>query len=207
MNPSFSGSYAAGALRRTALVGVMAGLLPWGSLAGAQSSETSWHSLFNGKNLSGWVSMNDGVFIITNDCIRLVRGSGWLRSERRYTNFVFEGESRGLQTNYNSGYFLRAVLEGKPFPTEVWQVNLKQSSLGSLLKGSKTVQQATVPGLPAEQWFKFRMEARGHKLTLDIDGQRAWEFNDFDADYGYIGLQAEGRAFDFRNLRIQELRP
>jgi hypothetical protein len=47
------------------------------------------------------------------------------------------------------------------------------------------------------------MELRGRKLTLDVDGERAWEFNEFDAPHGYIGLQAEGKAFDFRNLRVQ----
>jgi hypothetical protein len=149
--------------------------------------------------------MNDGVFIVTNDMIRLLRGSGWLRTERQYTNFVLEAESRGLQTNYNSGYFLRAVLHGKPFPDEVWQVNLKQAALGSLLKGSPTIVPATVPGIHAGEWFKFRMEARGTKLTLDINGMRSWEFDKFDSPYGYIGLQAEGRAFDFRNITIQEL--
>jgi unsaturated rhamnogalacturonyl hydrolase len=162
-------------------------------------------SLFNGKDLSGWVSMNGGVFIVTNGNIRLLKGSGWLRTERQYTNFVLEAESRGLQTNYNSGYFLRAVLQGKPFPDEVWQVNLKQSALGSLLKGSPTVQPATVPAIPAGEWFKFRMEARGTKLTLDINGVRSWEFEKFDSPYGYIGLQAEGRAFDFRSITVQEL--
>ena len=49
------------------------------------------------------------------------------------------------------------------------------------------------------------MEAKGRKLTLDVNGQRAWEFDKFDADHGYLGLQAEGKSFDFRNLRVQEL--
>jgi unsaturated rhamnogalacturonyl hydrolase len=164
-----------------------------------------WQSLFNGRDLSGWVSMNDGVFIATNSNIRLVKGHGWLRTERQYTNFVFEAEWRALHTNYNSGFFLRAGLDGKPFPTDVWQVNLKETSLGSLLKGSPTVQPSTSPSLPINQWFTFRMDARGNKLILDINGRRAWEFNQFDAPYGYLGLQAEGHAFDFRNLRVRDL--
>ena len=38
-----------------------------------------------------------------------------------------------------------------------------------------------------------------------MDGERAWEFKELDADRGYIGIQAENKAFDFRNIRIQEL--
>ena len=49
------------------------------------------------------------------------------------------------------------------------------------------------------------MELSGRKLVLDVNGQRAWEFNDLDAGPGYLGLQAEGKAFDFRNLRVLEL--
>ena len=51
------------------------------------------------------------------------------------------------------------------------------------------------------------MEVRGRTITLDVDGERAWEFKELDADRGYIGIQAEGKAFDFRNIRVQELRP
>jgi hypothetical protein len=165
-------------------------------------------SLFNGKDLSGWVPMNGAVFTVTNGVIHLAKSTGWLRTEKQYTNFIFEAEWRALETNYNSGFFLRAGLEGKPFPTEVWQVNLKETALGSLMKGSKTVVPfPTTPGLrtPPLEWVAFRMEARGKTLTLEISGKRAWQFEQLEPGSGYIGLQAEGRMFDFRNLRIQEL--
>ena len=163
-----------------------------------------WQSLFNGNNLSGWVPMNDAVFFATNGCIHLAKSSGWLRTERQFTNFVFEAEWRALHSNYNSGFFLRAGLTGKPFPTEVWQVNLKESALGSLLKGSKTVQPSSTARRPVDEWNTFRIEASGQTLTLFVNGERAWRFEEFDAEHGYIGLQAEGSAFDFRKLRVVE---
>jgi hypothetical protein len=174
-------------------------------LANRRVEGHNWQTLFNGSDLSGWTPMNDGVFLVTNRCLRLVKGMGWLRSERACTNFVFEAEWRALQTNYNSGFFLRAGLEGRPFPTDVWQVNLKESALGSLMRGSKTVVPSNFPKLPLNQWCKFRMEVSGRKVVLSIDDRRAWEFADLDAPWGYVGLQAEGKAFDFRNLRLQEL--
>jgi hypothetical protein len=164
-----------------------------------------WVSLFNGKDLSGWLPMNDGVFSATNGTIHLAKGMGWLRTERPYTNFIFEAEWRALQTNYNSGFFLHAGLDGKPFPTDVWQVNLKETALGSLLKGAKTIVPSTTAAVPVNQWFKFRMELSGHKLVLTVNGERTWEYDNLDAGPGFIGLQAEGKAFDFRNLRLQEL--
>jgi hypothetical protein len=164
-----------------------------------------WESLFNGKDLTGWVPMNGGIYLATNGVIHLAKGNGWLRTEKEYTNFVLEAEWRALEPKYNSGFFLRAGLEGRPFPTDVWQVNLKESALGELLKGSVNKVPSVTPPMPLNQWVKFRMEARGRKLTLDVDGKRAWEFNELEADHGYIGLQAEGKSFDFRNVRVQEL--
>ena len=179
--------------------------LPLLSWAADTEPPREWLVIFNGRDLSGWQSMNEAHFQATNGMIHLSRGMGWLRTEREYTNFIFEAEWRAVHTNYNSGFFLRAGLTGKPFPTDVWQVNLKDVALGSLLIGSKTVVPAVTPKLPINEWCTFRMEARGHKLTLDINGQRAWEYNEFNPEHGFLGLQAEGHAFDFRNLRVQEL--
>ncbi len=164
-----------------------------------------WESLFNGKDLTGWAPVHDVTFVVTNGNLRLVTGMGWLRTEKQYTNFVFEAEWRALVPAYDSGFFIRAGMEGKPWPKDGWQVNLARSALGSLVRGYKTVVPAETPPMALNKWVKFRMEVRGKKLTLDVDGERAWEFNDLDADAGYIGIQAENKAFDFRSLRIQEL--
>jgi hypothetical protein len=168
-------------------------------------ADGKWESLFNGKDLTGWVAMNDGVFTVTNGVLHIQKSSGWLRTEKEFGDFVFEAEWRALETNYNSGFFVRAGLEGKPFPTDVWQVNTKESAVGSFLKGSTTVVPSKTPKMPVNEWVKFRIEARGRNLTLDVNGARVWEFNELEPDHGYIGVQTEGKAFDFRNLRIREL--
>jgi hypothetical protein len=164
-----------------------------------------WISLFNGTDLSGWVKMNGGTFTATSGILHLEGGKGWLRTEKEYGDFILEAEWRGLETNYNSGIFLRAPLEGNPWATNIWQVNTKQSAIGELLQGSvKTVKSVTLP-VPAGEWVKFRIEARGTNLSLDVNGQRVWEYYGLEPARGYVGLQAEGRSFDFRNLRILEV--
>jgi 3-keto-disaccharide hydrolase len=175
------------------------------AFAGEESKEAKWESLFNGKDLTGWLPVHDVSFVVTNGNLRLVRGMGWLRTEKQYTNFIFEAEWRALVSEYDSGFFVRAGLEGKPWPNGGWQVNLAGSALGGLVKGNKIVVPAETPRMPLNRWVKFRLEVRGKKITLDVDGERAWEFNDLDADHGYLGIQAEEKSFDFRNLRIQEL--
>ena len=184
------------------------------SLADARQSSSAdipgdgnWVTLFNGKDLTGWTIMNDGAFAATNGILHLEKSMGWLRTEKQYADFILLAEWRALETNYNSGFFIRAGTEGKPFPDKAWQVNLKAISLGSLLKGRDTIVPSKTPGFPVNEWVAFRMEVRGKKLTLDVNGARTWEFNELDANRGYIGIQAEGKSFDFRNLRVRELGP
>jgi hypothetical protein len=167
--------------------------------------DAKWESLFNGKDLTGWVPVYDVTFVVTNDNLRLVTGMGWLRTEKQYTDFVLEAEWRALGPEYDSGFFVRAGLEGKPWPKDGWQVNLARAALGALVKGYKTVVPAETPPMPLNKWVKFRIEVRGRTITLDVDGERAWEYKELDAERGYIGIQAENKSFDFRNIRVQEL--
>ncbi len=173
------------------------------SVAADPSHEGVWQSLFNGKDLRGWVPVHDVSFIVTNGNLRLVKGMGWLRTVKQYTNFTFEAEWRALVPGYDSGFFVRAGLDGQPWPKDGWQINLARRALGGLVRGYKTVVPAETPPMPLNQWVKFRIEVRGPKITLDVNDERAWEFNELDATFGYIGIQAENKAFEFRNLRLK----
>ena len=160
---------------------------------------------FNGTNLSGWTPMNGGKFYVTNGQIRAEGGRGWLRTEQVFTNFVVELEWRGLETNYNSGIFIRAPLAGNPWATNIWQINCKQTAIGELLEGSKKTVSVNAPSLPVGEWIKFRIEARGRDLSLDVNGRSAWTFSEFSPSNGFIGLQADGKSCEFRNLLIRSL--
>ena len=166
-----------------------------------------WVPLFNGKDLSGWAVMNNAKFSVTNGVIHLDRSTGWLRTEKEYTDFVVEAEWRALETNYNSGFYIRPGLVGNPYPTNAFQVNLKETALGQLLWGKIETQASKTPPFPLNQWVTFRMEARGKTLTLDVNGVRAWEFTGLDVDRGYIGIQAENKLMEFRNVRVREVAP
>jgi hypothetical protein len=175
------------------------------SLLPMAAAEAEGAQLFNGKDLSGWVPVHDVTFVATNGNLRLVTGMGWLRTEKQYKDFVLEVEWRALESGYDSGIFLRADLNGKPWPTEGWQVNLLGAALCGLVKGRQTMVPAETPRMPLNQWVKLRIEVKGTKVTLDVNGERAWEYDKLDAERGYIGLQAENKSFDFRNIRVREL--
>jgi len=158
--------------------------------------------LFNGRDLAGWTIMGNTQFEATNQNLRLVSGTGWLRSTGQHTNFVLELEWRALEPGYDSGIFVRAGTNGTPWPEQGWQINLARTALGGLVKGNRTVVPAETAPVPLNTWVKFRIAVQNQKISLDVDGKRAWEYDKLDAPYGYIGIQAEGKAFEFRNIRI-----
>jgi len=165
----------------------------------------NWQSLFNGKDLAGWQVVNEATFVVTNGNLQLVGGVGWLRTEKQFADFILEAEWRALVPEYDSGFFIRAGLDGAPWPKGAWQVNLKDNSLGGLVKGTRTIVPAETPRMPVGKWVRFRIEVRGKRILLNVDGEDAWEFGELDTGRGYIGIQAENKAFEFRNLRVQEL--
>lgn len=76
-----------------------------------------WKSLFNGKDLSGWVDVNtspetwsvkDGLLICQGEPI------GVMRSEKQYENFILHIEWRHMEPGGNSGVFVWS--EGTPAP-------------------------------------------------------------------------------------------
>ena len=171
--------------------------------AGETNATAAWQSLFNGRDLTGWSPHNDGTFEVTNGVLRISGGNGWLRTDQTYGDFVLELECRGLETNYNSGIFVRSAREGVPWATNVWQINLRQNAFGELWRGRDRIVTNSAPAPPPGEWVKFRIEARSNDLTLLVNGQRVWQFDKLAAEPGHVGLQAEKKAVEFRNLRLQ----
>jgi hypothetical protein len=166
----------------------------------------SWVSLFNGKDLTGWTGVHDVTFEVKDGNLALVKGMGWLRTEKEFGDFILELEWRAHDKDYDSGIFIRCPLEGKPWPKDGWQVNLRYNAVGALVKGYKGIVPAETERQPVEQWVKTRLEVRGTKVTLTVNGEKAWEFDKLDRATGFIGIQAEDKAFDFRNIRLKELK-
>ena len=175
------------------------------SLPTTRAADAPWQSLFNGKDLQGWVPVHEVTFQVVEGNLRLVKGMGWLRTEKEYKDFILEFEWRALEEKYDSGIYFRAGLNGKPWPDGGWQINLRHDALGGLVKGYSSMVPSETDRKPVNQWVKVRLEVRGKKTKLVVDGEDAWESEKVDAEKGYLGIQAENKSFDFRNLRIQEL--
>ncbi|RJP31406.1 MAG: DUF1080 domain-containing protein [Candidatus Omnitrophota bacterium] len=172
------------------------------------TDNSKWLNLFNGKDLTGWTGVHDVDFDVHDGNLRLIKGMGWLRTEQVYDDFILEFECKALVENYDSGIFIRSGLEGKPWPDAGLQINLKNDMLGALVRGNRAVLKSEVEPLPVGEWMKFRLTANGINGKLELNDEEVWEtdmLDMIDLQRGLIGIQAENKSFEFRNIRIQEI--
>src|SRR5687768_2622787 len=92
--------------------------LGWILIQNAMAADGVRSSLWNGKDLDGWVvtgcqaGVEDGLLVLQG-------GDGLVRTEHRYRDFVLELKWRPRKADaFDSGIFFRCELppEGKPWP-------------------------------------------------------------------------------------------
>jgi hypothetical protein len=196
------------------------------TLAAAQEIE-----LFNGKDLAGWTyylsdskvkmedvwSVKDGVIICKG------RPSGYLRTEKDYSNYVLtlewrwpEGTERG-----NSGVLVHA---STPNALGVWPKSIEaQLALGNagdiwvigttieIPDKEKRVRDRRHLNLtddsekPVGQWNTYEVTAKGDELILKVNGDVVNHATKCSETKGAICLQSEGAEVHFRNIKLRPL--
>ena len=173
-------------------------------------------SLFNGKDLTGWVGdtrywkVEDGA-IVGRSVERLDRNL-FLWTEKEYSNFIMYCETRLL--GFNSGIQYRSVVdtEGR---MAGYQADMGDGCWGSLyeerLRGVLVPykQQLVEHILKKEDWNEYQIVAVDDYTILILNGVVTAEINDPEgAKKGIFGLQLHGgppQEVAFRNLCIKEL--
>lgn len=188
----------------------------------ATRDKDGFQSLFNGKDLDGWVVMgNPAGFVVRDGVIRSdgETGGDWLRSTRQYADFVLKVDWR-VSPNGNSGVFIRCAEDGYPWETgsEIQITNAPRDDAhctGSLY-GSVAVNPR--PDESADRWHTFEIRCAGPKITVLSDGVQVVSADCEEVDAlrkrpraGYIGLQdshaPKGSCIEYRNIRIRTVDP
>lgn len=174
-------------------------------------------SLFNGKDLSGWVVMHGGEWAVEDGAIVGSKGENWttdpkksgswLRSEKQYDDFVFEFEY-AINEKGNSGVFLRSGLEENPAFTghemqilddhgrdpKVWSTGALYDVVAAKKNMSK----------PVGEWNKVKIETDGPQVKIWLNGEQIVDYKSDRRTKGYLGLQNhdEHAVVKFRKLQI-----
>jgi len=202
---------------------VLTSLLAAALLAGCATTPVTGVSrpLFNGRNLAGWVAMHGGEWTVENGEIVGRRGvewttnpeksGSWLRTEKEYGDFIFELEY-AVNEKGNSGVFIRSALEKNPAFTGHEMQILDDRHLPKPEKWSTgalydVVAANKVMSKPAGEWNTVRIEARGLRVKIWLNGEEIINHDGVRSARGYLGLQNhdDKAVIRLRNLRVTEL--
>lgn len=142
-------------------------------------------------------------------------GHEMLRFDRELKNCTFHVECRFLPVStpnpkYNSGIFIRNSADGA-----IWhqcQLTMDGGYLFGVTTDGENPKRfkspAAEPRMKAPgEWNGVDVTAIGHELTVILNGVEVSRFKECGNQSGYIALESEGYAIEFRNLKFKELPP
>jgi len=162
--------------------------------------------LFNGKDLTGFVPMAKAEWAVVDGALSLTGkgGNGWLRTEKMVKDFELSIDWMTKEEKYDAGIFFHALEKGEPWPKVAVQVNLLKGKEGEGvgLKDAKVPAGLVKPG----EWNTFVIRVQGRNAKLSINGKDAWATEIASPREGYLGIQAEGVPFLFKNIKLTTLK-
>lgn len=193
-----------------------------------QANAQNTTELFNGKDLSGWeLVINDGdvcpydVFTVKDGVIHITGSPfGFMQTEEEYELFHLYLEWRWPETPSNSGIFLFVQDEKKVWSNAV-EVQLHAGDAGDfvLLAGSDLAEYVTPEGEerpafpiirkkdkssenPVGEWNNAEIMCINGTITVFINGVYQNHATGSLHKKGRIALQSEGKAIEFRHVRL-----
>jgi len=190
----------------------------YGLMNGAASATEGYVSLFNGKDLSGWIPVGTkDAFTIKNDAIYTTGAMpypSWLRSEKEYENFILHFEYQ-TEDWYEGGVLIHAPLDG-PGSKIGLKLHLRHDRLEYGTRSSGALYDAAAPRAIANrrsgQWNQCEIECDWPRLRVTLNETLIHDIN-MDANdafryricKGFIGIQNLGCRAYFRNIEIRTL--
>ncbi len=182
---------------------------------------TPFVSLFDGT-LRGWVVENTdaGNFTVRDGVLRVEGPSGWLRSERRFEDFVLRTEFRFLTPDADSGVFIRASGDSafmRGWPNNSYQVQLRVPSTPSFLPpvgglfrhgmpaGDTAFDAALVEKIfgGVGEWQTVEIDMGGESLVVRFNGTEVTRASNIARASGFLGIQGEAGALEYRTIEVR----
>ncbi|MDA0369808.1 MAG: DUF1080 domain-containing protein, partial [Proteobacteria bacterium] len=171
--------------------------------------EEGFTPLFDGKTLDGWHLMNGARFVVEDGVLKHKGGLGWLRSEKQYSDFVLRLEFRFLKPKQDGGVFVRSNTEGDNWPDRKYEVQIENTERMAKIFGADhdlNVELAQTVLKPTGEWNAYEIRLIGSKIEVLLNGEIVSKSDKLHGlTRGYIGLQGENGAQEYRNFRIKDV--
>lgn len=188
--------------------------------AKAKNPDTGWVSLFNGKDLTGWVKVGDEQWEVVDGVIHgkgITKNYGYLRTEKKYVDFQLSLRFK-CEADGNSGVFFRTEFVGDSVKVEHGLQFEIDRVVGRHTGGVVGDQRGWLVWPAAENelvvrpndWNEYLLKVEGNRYVSRLNGVIMVDFTDpapvsFD---GYIALQLHSGGkgeMRFKDLFIRDL--
>jgi hypothetical protein len=200
-------------MKRTILL-VAAILICFSASVNAQKSK----SIFNGKNLKGWVVHGTEKWFVEDGLLVCESGPekkyGYLSTEKFYDDFELTLEFK-QEADGNSGVFVRSTFEG--VKVSGWQVEVAPPNhdTGGIYESYGRGWLVQIPDekediLKMGEWNKMKIRMVGPQITTWLNGEQMVDLNDekIGKGKGAIALQIHsggGIKVSWKNLKVKKL--
>ena len=191
-------------------------------------------SLFNGKDLTGWMGSTSGYAVEDGVLVCKEKGGGMLLTMHRFADFVLRFEFQ-IPPGANNGLAIRSPASGNPAYAgmelqiidnqgykDVHKYELKPWQTHGSIYGCVPAKTGALK--PCGEWNEQEVRAVGSRITVVVNGQT---IVDADVDTlaetadgkgidghpglkrrtGHLGWLGHGARVEFRNIRIKPLPP
>ena len=188
---------------------------------GRADDKDDFKPLFNGKDLEGWEatkpelwSVKDGM-IVGKQGKNQIKNNTFLATKEEYKDFVLKASVRLVRDEGNSGIQFRTRIlpdgTARGYQADVakgyWGLLLEEGSPNRLI--IKRPAPEAVKKLKPDAWNDYEITAKGHHITLVLNGIKSVDLEDPTGDLsGVIALQIHvGPAMEvqFKDIKIKEL--
>jgi len=193
-------------------------LLPLAVLTVAASAAQNPVSLFNGRDLTGWVVESGGNFEVKDGRLLVNRGTGWLRSADTFGDFTLTMEFRFLEPRANSGIFVRTGAtshddaNGWPdngYQIQCWDTIEGTAPLAAVLpygapefKHRSDLEALARAYKPTGEWQSFTIICDAETMIIKLNDTVITTCTSIKNRTGHIGIQAERGLLEFRRIEV-----
>ncbi len=197
----------------------------------ANGQEEGFVSLFNGKNLDGWVGRTDLYEVRPDGVLSFVEGPknyGNLMYHKQFSDFIFRFEFK-LVPNGNNGLGIRGTSIEKDTAYEGMEIQILDDT-GDKKQHLKPYQyHGSIYGVvaarkgylrPVGEWNDQEVQAQGSKIKVTLNGTVILDTDisgitttPDDKEHpglhnkeGYLGFLGHTMPVQFRHIRIKELK-